>query len=286
VFRVYSCHLKAGSTSSDQATRLSEATVLRNELNALPDGSNLILCGDLNIQSSSEAAYQMMVGSLADDSGRLFDPIATPGTWHNNAGLAWVHTQSPRILQFGGGANGGMDDRFDQILVSSGVLDDDGFDFIEGSYTSYGNDGLHYNTAIIDGPNLAVGDSIALAIHDASDHLPVYADFDFPASGLTTASAPVAPGAGLAVALEPNPFNPAVTVSYTVPAGGAAVSVTVHDLRGRLVSEVAAGWAEAGEHQSVWRGVDDRGRPAASGVYLVRVSAGDATAVAKAVLLR
>ncbi|MBD3367518.1 MAG: choice-of-anchor D domain-containing protein [Candidatus Eisenbacteria bacterium] len=176
-FRVYSLHLKAGSSSSDQTKRLAEATILRNHLNALPADSHFILGADLNIRSSSESAYQKLVGSEADNDGRSFDPIDTPGSWYSNSAFAAVHTQSPRTTQFGGGANGGMDDRFDQLLVSAVCEDGEGFDIIDGTYTAYGNDGLHFNIAINQGTNYAVGNTIADAIHDAADHLPVFADF-------------------------------------------------------------------------------------------------------------
>jgi hypothetical protein len=74
-----------------------------------------------------------------------------------------------------------MDDRFDQILVSYSCDDNEGFAFVEGSYVSYGNDGMHFNKAINEGTNFAVGSVIADALHQAADHLPVYADFQVPA---------------------------------------------------------------------------------------------------------
>jgi endonuclease/exonuclease/phosphatase family metal-dependent hydrolase len=176
-FRLYSFHLKAGSTSTDQSKRLAETTIIRNHLNALPSGSYFMLGADLNIRASTETAYQKLVGSESDNDGRSFDPIDTPGSWYSNAAFAAVHTQSPRTLQFGGGANGGMDDRFDQLLVSAACEDGEGLNIIDGTYTAYGNDGLHFNIAINDGTNYAVGDVIADAIHNASDHIPVFADF-------------------------------------------------------------------------------------------------------------
>jgi endonuclease/exonuclease/phosphatase family metal-dependent hydrolase len=179
-FRTYSLHLKAGTSGTDLSKRLAEATILRNHLNATTDGSNLISGGDYNIRSSSESAYQKLVGSEADNSGRLLDPIDRPGYWNNNSAFADIHTQSTRTTQFGGGATGGMDDRYDQILISYSLYDGEGMDF-EGTHVSYGNDGLHFNMAINDGTNYAVGDVIADALHQASDHLPLYADFQVPA---------------------------------------------------------------------------------------------------------
>jgi len=180
-FRVYSLHFKAGSSSSDKTKRLAEATILRNHMNAQPSGSNLIVTGDFNIRGSSESAYQKLVGSESDNDGRVKDPINRPGYWHDSAAFADIHTQSPRTTQFGGGATGGMDDRFDQILITYCATDGQGFDYIPGSHVAYGNDGLHLNTAINSGTNYAVGETIADALHEAADHLPVYADFQVPA---------------------------------------------------------------------------------------------------------
>jgi hypothetical protein len=180
-FRMYSHHMKAGDTSADQTDRMGEATILRNYLNALPSGSHFIFGADMNVQSSTETAYQKLVGSESDNDGRLKDPLDQPGTWHDNATFKSIHTQSPRTTSFGGGATGGMDDRFDQLLISYAFDDGSGLSYVPGSYTAYGNDGLHLNQAINNGTNYAVGDTIADALHEASDHIPVYLDIQVPA---------------------------------------------------------------------------------------------------------
>ena len=182
-FRLYGVHLKASSGSSNAAERLEEATILRDYLNDLPSNSYFIVGGDFNIysnSSSSEPAFEMLTGDSDDNDGRLFDPIDRVGHWHNNSSYADVHTQSTRTTQFGGGANGGMDDRFDWLFVSQGILNDSSdMYYIENTYWAVGNDGNHFNDAINDGNNTSVSDDIADALHDASDHLPVYMDLWF-----------------------------------------------------------------------------------------------------------
>ena len=102
------------------------------------------------------------------------------GPWHNNSSYADVHTQSPRTTSFGGGAPGGMDDRFDWIFTSAEMLNPESeMRYIDETYTALGNDGNHFNDAINNGNNLSVSDIVADAIHDASDHLPVYMDVWF-----------------------------------------------------------------------------------------------------------
>jgi hypothetical protein len=114
---------------------------LREHLNQHSPTTKFILVGDLNLYSSSEPAYQKLTGEETENSGRLFDPIETPGTWHNNSSYTVIHTQSTRTSDIGDdGATGGMDDRFDFILVSSSLSGR----VIEGSYTAYGNDGVHF----------------------------------------------------------------------------------------------------------------------------------------------
>jgi len=182
-FRVYSLHLKAGDTSGDEAIRLIEATVLRNHLNGLPDGTDFLVMGDFNCYSSDEDPYQKLVGSEADNSGRCFDPISTPGDWNNDYTHRFVHTQSTRTTGLNppdGGATGGMDDRFDQILSSEAFLSASGFECLTSTYTAYGNDGNHFNDSINDPPNTAVPQESANGLHRASDHIPVYMDFLHP----------------------------------------------------------------------------------------------------------
>ena len=51
--------------------------------------------------------------------------------------------------------------------------------YVDDTYTAFGNDGNHFNDAINSGNNFSVSDQMADALHDASDHLPVYMDVWF-----------------------------------------------------------------------------------------------------------
>ena len=181
-FNIYGVHFKASSGTSNAQQRLEEATILRDHLNSV-SVNYFIVAGDFNIysnSSSTEPAFNMLTGSSESNGGRLFDPINRIGNWHNNISFSDVHTQSPRTSSFGGGANGGMDDRFDWLFVGESLLNDQSpMVYIEDSYTAFGNDGNHFNDAINSGNNFSVSDQIADALHDASDHLPVYMDIWF-----------------------------------------------------------------------------------------------------------
>ena len=177
--RLYGAHLKAGGGAANQDRRFDEAVILRRYLDDLDSGTEFIVMGDMNVSSSSEPSYQHLIRDRADNDGRVRDLVdpSMIGSWRNNPAFASIHTQSPRTTSFQGGATGGMDDRFDFIFGSYDLNDGNRIEFVEGSYTVFGNDGQHFNTSILDGPNLAVSPEVAQALHDASDHLPVFADF-------------------------------------------------------------------------------------------------------------
>ncbi len=78
----------------------------------------------------------------------------------------------------------------------------------------------------------------------------------------------------------PNPFNSTTTIGYSLPASG-MVSLAVYDLSGRDVARLADGVKAAGTHEAVWTadGI-------ASGVYVVKLTAGEKTKMNKVVLVR
>ena len=97
---------------------------------------------------------------------------------------------------------------------------------------------------------------------------------------------PGLPAANSLGAGYPNPFNPATTIAFSL-AEPEAVDLAVYDLTGRLVRVLLAGESmTAGEHAAVWTGRDDRGRDLAAGVYLVRLKAGDFSAVRRLTLIK
>ena len=173
---IYAVHLKASNTSSDSLARAAEVDSLRKRTNSLPPNSNFIVLGDFNIYSSSELAYQKLLNQSS--TGYFIDPLNLAGTW-NNAAYSIHHTQSTRTRSFDDGATGGLDDRFDMILMSQAIINSGGITYLPGSYDVYGNDGIHYNDSINRPPNNAVGQLVANALHYATDHLPVIAAFTF-----------------------------------------------------------------------------------------------------------
>ena len=246
----YVFHLKA--STGFEAQRAYEMRLIRRNADSLAVGSHVVFCGDYNVYTSSEPAYVKAMQDTATNIGRMKDPINKPGSWNNNMSLAPYHTQSTRRLSFGGGANGGMDDRFDFILESYNLDDGVGLELDESTYKAFGNDGLHCcNAAINDPPtNAAVGQVMADTLMTASDHLPVVATFIVPsqlglgtnaiAFGTVIVGAPAVlplavsntadtPGDALDYTLgAPTGFS-APTGPFTIPAGapGLAHSITM-----------------------------------------------------------
>lgn len=171
---VFMCHLKAGSTTANQADRAEQTAVLRGVLENRPADRHLFVCGDLNTYRSTETCYQQLI---AAGIGQMVDPISSPGSWTSNASFAAIHTQSPRTSgSFACGATGGLDDRFDHILVSPNVMSSSNLTYVTNSYKAVGNDGSHYNQSLLAGSNSQFPDSVVRAIYYMSDHLPVKLD--------------------------------------------------------------------------------------------------------------
>ncbi len=84
---------------------------------------------------------------------------------------------------------------------------------------------------------------------------------------------------------RPNPFNPSTTVAYSVPNDG-PVLVAIFDSAGRQIRTLVDGVVEAGAYEMQWDGQDDRGAAMASGVYHLKVVAGEREAARKLVLLK
>lgn len=188
-FRVYSLHLKAGNpatTPADSATRRIECTALRNHMNAALPGTNLMVLGDMNFYGAWEGGYIRLTENQADNDGRMKDPIVMTSTWQSPSNAIHL-TQCPCNTTgcAAGFSGGGLDDRFDMLLGSYNLFDGEGLDVVPGllpaGYGAYGNDGFHYDTNIDANTNFAVGNVVASALRQSSDHLPVIMTLQLPA---------------------------------------------------------------------------------------------------------
>ena len=86
---------------------------------------------------------------------------------------------------------------------------------------------------------------------------------------------------------SPNPFNPATTISFSIPEGQSArVVLNVYDIRGKLVRNLVNETRESGTYTVYWNGTDNNGSSIASGVYFYRMNAGEFSQTRKMVMLK
>jgi flagellar hook assembly protein FlgD len=83
----------------------------------------------------------------------------------------------------------------------------------------------------------------------------------------------------------PNPFNPTTRFRIDV-ATGSPVDVTVFDILGRKIATILHAEKEAGSYTMEWNGRDDQGLAVPTGMYIIRMSAGEFTASQKVSLLK
>lgn len=145
-----------------------------DKLETMDPNSYVLFAGDLNLYTQSEPAYQ----ELLDPTNAIVmvDPIDRPGSWHNNDNFQDIHTQSTRISSapFGTGAGGGLDDRFDFILISQNMMNDPKMKYVIESYKAFGNNGNCFDNNI--NSQDCTGDfsqTLRDYLYNMSDHLPV-----------------------------------------------------------------------------------------------------------------
>ena len=93
-----------------------------------------------------------------------------------------------------------------------------------------------------------------------------------------------APAAGaFALQVYPNPFNPTTTVAFELPQDG-RTSLAIFDVQGRRVRTLLNGAARAGTYRVTWDGCEERGTPAAPGVYFARLDSDGRVCTRKMVL--
>jgi hypothetical protein len=150
-----------------------------NDTQQLEDDAFVLFAGDFNIYTSTEPAYLEILDQTNNIA--MADPIDTPGAWNNNEDFRAVHTQSTRTSSsgFGGGAGGGLDDRFDFIMVSQNMMTNPNLSYKANSYKAYGNNGNCYNNNINDiNCGGVYNQTIRDAIYNMSDHLPVVMELE------------------------------------------------------------------------------------------------------------
>lgn len=179
LIEAYVTHLKSSQGTANQNLRLDMVTEFTNQLANIDPESFVLFSGDFNLYRATEPAY---VEALDPTNAIVMvDPINRPGSWSSNTSFQDIHTQSTRTSSgpFGAGAGGGLDDRFDFILISENMQTNPKLRYIPDTYKAYGNNGNCYDQSINNTD--CVGDfdqEIRDNIYNMSDHLPVVMELE------------------------------------------------------------------------------------------------------------
>ena len=185
-------HPKAGMNYESERRALMQ--VAMDYVNLHYANDNVLIMGDFNMYRASETGYQLLTRTYSNSDVLFVDPLANQGgvgEWNNNINFAPFHTQSTRRYSDECFSSGGLDDRFDFILMSDEIYM--GFNkirYVSGSYHAVGNDANHFDQSINQYGNASVPAEVAEALYDGSDHLPVtmkmnvYASLDVEEHGL------------------------------------------------------------------------------------------------------
>ncbi|MAD97072.1 MAG: hypothetical protein CMB99_07065 [Flavobacteriaceae bacterium] len=206
---VYVTHLKASSGVSDRGKRLESAEKFVADLSTIGANSYVIFAGDFNFYTTNEVGYQEIIDS--NNPIRMIDPINRPCPtlpngadatfyfnnrfdspyrqyFYNNSGFADVHSQSTRVSSGlnGEGSGGGMDDRFDYIMLSNNFTTSSSLYYVNNSYKTVGNNGNCYNGNVNDSNcSGTYSQAFRNALYNFSDHLPIYLEIESPTNTLS-----------------------------------------------------------------------------------------------------
>jgi hypothetical protein len=171
-------HMKSGTVgeaASNPTRRNVEATTIVNNLASLGSTAHLISAGDFNITAdSSEQTYKTLISQLTD--------VANPANnWTDSSTFAGLLSESATAVDY----------RDDMQLLSAAATSSSGvpgLQYDNGSYTVFGNGGAAslYGKSVTSSSNTGVfsdmtpsqASAILTAETEATDHLPIVADYD------------------------------------------------------------------------------------------------------------
>lgn len=167
---IYGVHFTSSKYGPGAPTQRNiEATALRNLTLNLASNTEFIAAGDFNLSNGTETTFGTLLNQ--SNSGYFIDPLGYTGTtdWANIS-FATIHTQS---------TTSSLSNRFDLILNSQSVVNSGGITYNTSTFQDYGNDGQHYGHPLNLSPTIPEGLTIQTALYNASDHLPVFAEYNF-----------------------------------------------------------------------------------------------------------
>ena len=207
---------------------------------------NVLIMGDFNMYGASEPGYRLLTQTYSNPSICFMDPLALVGgvgEWNNNSQFAPFHTQSTRSYSDECFSSGGLDDRFDFILMADEIaFSYNHMRYVQGSYHAVGNDGYHFNMSVNQNYNSSVPADVAEALYDSSDHLPVTmkiaVDVHLGVDDNETQN--------LYATVAPNPASDKAVVHFFNPLQGLA-QFEMYSLQGQLMQHVSAEFSEGSQ---------------------------------------
>ena len=233
-------HPKAGQ--GYEASRRALMQITMDYLNQHYSHDNALIMGDFNMYGASESGYRLLTQTYSNPDVLFIDPMAPTGVgeWTNNSLFAAYHTQSTRSYSDECFSSGGLDDRFDFILMADEIkFSYNHLRYVNNSYKAVGNDGRHFNQSVDQGYNSAVPAAVAEALYDASDHLPVTMKIAVDVKlGMEENQEAV-----LQAFVAPNPATETTKVSFFNPSQG-QVQFELYSLQGQLMQRESAKFGE------------------------------------------
>ena len=238
-------HPKAGM--GYEANRRAVMQTAMDYVNQHYPTDNVLIMGDFNMYGASESGYRLLTQTYSNPSICFMDPVGSVGVgeWNNNSQFTAFHTQSTRSYSDECFSSGGLDDRFDFILMGDEIaFSYNHLRYVQGSYHAVGNDGNHFNQSVDQGYNSAVPAAVAEALFDGSDHLPVTmkiaVDVHLGVEDLETQS--------LYATVSPNPASDNAVVTFFNPDQG-RVQFELYSLQGQLLQREVAVFGEGSQQQ-------------------------------------
>ena len=236
-------HLKAGQ--GYEASRRAQIQKAMDYVNQNYSTDNVLIMGDFNMYGASESGYRLLTQTYNNPSICFMDPLGSSGVgeWNNNSLFTPFHTQSTRYYSDECFSSGGLDDRFDFILMADEIaFSYNHLRYVQGSFHAVGNDGLHFNMSVNQGYNSSVPGEVAEALFDASDHLPVTMKIAVDVKLGVNESEETT----LEAFVTPNPATDVANVHFFNPSQG-LVQFDLYSLQGQLVQRESGNFVEGSQ---------------------------------------
>jgi hypothetical protein len=181
-------HYKAGSSSTSNNTnsRAGEAFIVRSNMMSLPAASRILYVGDFNTGDASETMYATLTAPGTNQLLDLLNPARSLTTNFDDSATPANLTESAVFLQY----------RDDYQMMTTNIFygTGSGLTYVPGTFHAFGNNGTTpFLDSVNSGSNTALNNRLAtngpvfisagqlyLDLTNASDHLPVVADYTVP----------------------------------------------------------------------------------------------------------